>query len=497
MIHTTILRGGQLIDPAQGLNKFTDLVIRDGVIAAIGDTEAGANDEIIDVSGSIVTPGWVDIHVHAYGDLGFAYPDYIGIYQGVTTFCEAGGPGFGSFPEFKALMTDATVTDLYCGLYVRPMGIVSSAYIEGNVRTLGSWDIAEWLDIVEENRDLIRYLKLGAFGDHDMGPLRMGKGVAEVLELPTYTHIGEFQVEPRKDTTGPAFDVAEQGDMITHVYHGNPGTILDDSGKIRQEVIAAKNRGVLFDIGMGSTNFSFDIAEKAIAQDLLPHTISSDLQQFNVLGPVHSFANVMTIFMKLGFTIEEIIERITIAPARALSIDDRAGSLHIGRAADVSVMKIEDGEFTLDDCMQQTRSAEQRIVPVMAFKKGVRYDCDETLARDERNWLPMIDEGTIPQRAEDLDSAQLTFLDSLLPELASLKWDETTVDLEVATRVQRCFYQTQKTHGLSLADALTATYKCFLEEPFTYQIGLFLTRLQRDFALERIKQVAGGRKAAA
>ncbi|MFT5133970.1 MAG: dihydroorotase, partial [Gammaproteobacteria bacterium] len=420
MSQTIILRGGQIIDPSQGINKFADLVITDGKIAAIGDVEASADAEIIDVTGLIVTPGWVDLHVHAYGDLGFAYPDYIGIYQGVTTFCEAGGPGFGTFPEFKALMTDATITDLYCGVYVRPMGIVSSAYIEGNVRTLGAWDIGAWLDIVNENRDAIRYLKLGAFGEHDSGPLRMGKGAAEVLELPTYTHIGEFQVAPTRDTTKPAFELAERGDMITHLYHGNPGTVFNDAGKVRAEVLAAEKRGVLFDIGMGSTNFSFDIAEKAIAEGLLPHIISSDLQQFNVLGPVHSFANVMTCFLALGFDLEQIIERITIAPARALRIDDHAGSLAVGMPADVSVMTFEDGDFELDDCMQQTRKIDRQIVPVMAFKRGVRYDCDVTLARDERNWLPMIDEDIIPQRAATLEDEQKAFLNALAADLSRL-----------------------------------------------------------------------------
>ena len=497
MSQSTILRGGRIIDPSQGLDKFTDLTITDGKVAAIGDAESSADADVVDVSGLIVTPGWIDIHVHAYGDLGFAYPDYIGIYGGVTTFVDAGGPGFGSFPEFKALMTDATVTDLYCGPYVRPMGIVSSSYIEGDVRTLGAWDIAAWLDIVNEDRDVFAYLKLGAFGDHDWGPLRLGKGAAQILELPTYTHIGDFQVAPRRDTTGPAFEVAERGDMITHIYHGNPGTILDEDGKIRREVRAAEKRGVLFDIGMGSTNFSFDIAEKAIAQDLLFHTISSDLQQFNVMHPVYSFTNVLTCILALGIDLEKIIECITIAPARAIGIDDHAGSLAVGRPADVSVMKIEDGDFELEDCEQKTRKSDRQILPVMAFKRGVRYDCDVTLARNERNWLPMIDEDVIPQRAATLVPGQKNFLDALAAELGRFNWDHTTVDLDIATRVQQCFYGTCDKVGLPLADALTATYKCFLEEPFTYQIGLFLTRIERGFALNRIQQVGGGVRAAA
>ena len=165
--------------------------------------------------------------------------------------------------------------------------------------------------------------------------------------------------------------------------------------------------------------------------------------------------------------------------------------------ADVSIMKIEDGDFVLDDCMQQTRNIDRQIVPVMAFKRGVRYDCDVTLARDERNWLPMIDEDVIPQRAETLEPAQLSFLHTLAVELKELSWDETKVDLNAATKVQESFHAIQSKLGLPLADALTATYKCFLEEPFTYQIGLFLTRLEHDFALNRLQQVGGGSRVAA
>ena len=215
------------------------------------------------------------------------------------------------------------------------------------------------------------------------------------------------------------------------------------------------------------------------------------------MHPVKSFANVLTCILALGFELEKIIEYITIAPARAIGIDDHAGSLAVGMPADVTVMKIEDGDFELEDCEQQTRKSDRQILPVMAFKRGVRYDCDVTLARNERNWLPMIDEDVIPQRAATLVPGQKTFLDTLAADLGQLKWDDTKVDLDVAARVQECFHGTCDKVGLPLADALTATYKCFLEEPFTYQIGLFLTRIERGFAIDRIQQVGGGVRAAA
>ena len=490
MGETTVLRGGRVIDPALGINKIADVQIRDGKIAVVGDVADTPDANVIDVSGQVVTPGWVDLHLHAYGDLGFAYPDYITIYQGVTSCVEAGGPGLGTLAEYRALFDDALVADLYCGVYVRPMGIINITWIEGDVRTLGNWDLAAWIDIVEANRDILKYVKMGAFGDHDIGPLRMGKGLAEILELPTYTHIGDYQVKPRRDTTKPAFEVAERGDMITHIYHDNPGRIFGDDGKLRPEVRAAQQRGVLFDIGFGQTNFAFDIAERGMAEGIMAHTISSDLQQYNVLGPVFSFANTMSCMLAVGMSLEDVIEACTIAPARALSIDDRAGSLAVGMPADVTVCDVENGDFEYVDCFQQTRTGQQQIVPVMALKNGKRYDSDLELARDERNWLPIVREDAAPDAAANLDPQQKAFLRALIPPLNNTDWDPAKVDLDVATHVQNLFRRVQAEQGLPLKDALLATYQCFWDEPFTHQIGLFMTRLDRDFAVKRFHEVA-------
>jgi dihydroorotase len=496
MAQTTILRGARVIDPAQGIDKITDVEMTDGKIAAIGDIPDRDGAEVLNLAGSIVSAGWVDLHVHAYGNLGFAHPDYIGIHQGVTSFCEAGGPGLDSFSEYKALMTDATVTDLYCGVYLRGLGIISGAYAEGEIRTLGSIDIPAWIDVVNENRDVLKYMKLGAFGYNDWGVLRMGKGVAEILELPTYTHIGEIYEDPVVDTAGPAFGCAEAGDMVTHIYHRNAGSIFTDDGKIRAEVRAAEKRGVLFDIGFGATNFSFDVAERAMANGIYPHTISSDLQQYNVEGPCFSFANVMSCFLPLGMSLTEIVERITIAPAKWLKIDHRAGSLKVGMPADVTVFELEQGEFEIVDCFSETRKSDQQFKPLMVFKDGVRYECDVEMARDERNWLPIIDEEQVPNAAAGINAAQKKFLQALVPALKKFAWDRDVYNLDLAIAIQNVFHATQREQGISLKDALTGTYQCFLEEPFTYQIGLFLSAIDQSFVLERLDEITALKAAA-
>ena len=142
-----ILQNAHVIDPAQAVDRVTDIVIENGRIADPGVAYDPASADILDLSGLYLSPGLVDIHVHAFGTLGFADPDSIGIRQGVTTFVEAGGPGIGTFEEYLALMTGRTETDLYVGPYFRPMGIIGLNYIEGNVRSLMDFPLAQWMDL--------------------------------------------------------------------------------------------------------------------------------------------------------------------------------------------------------------------------------------------------------------------------------------------------------------------------------------------------------------
>jgi dihydroorotase len=199
----------------------------------------------------------------------------------------------------------------------------------------------------------------------------------------------------------------------------------------------------------------------------------------------------MSIFLTLGFSLPEIIERVTINPARALSLDNKAGSLRRGLPADVTVLRIEDGEFAFADCAGKTRAGRQRIKPVITFKGGQRYDVDLEWAQEEKNWLMQISEDNIPAEASLLDSRQKDFLERLALALESFDWSPTPIDLRSAEEISDRFHNTRDSVGIPLKDALLAVYKCFLEEPFTYQVGLFLFRLQKPFAIERMRAVAG------
>jgi dihydroorotase len=495
-----VLKGAHVIDSEQGIDRVADVHVADGKIAFVGTSDTAPGAKIVDVSGHYLSAGWVDIHVHAYGTLGFANPDTVGVYQGVTSFIDAGGPGIGVLDQFMELLGDLE-TSLYAGAFIRPMGLLGLNFIEGNVRTLGEVPITKWLDFAKEHHDMLRYIKCNAIGDYGPGTLKLTKGLAEILGLPLYMHIGEFQMQNPEHLLAPeAFRIAEAGDMITHLYHGNLGQVIDDTGKVLPVVREAERRGVIFDLGFGGYNFSWDVAEKAFAQDLVPHTISSDLQQFNVVRPVKSLANVMSAVVRLGMSMKDVVDRVTCAPAKAVHLEDRAGSLKPGLPADITVFRVESGEYDISDCYTKVRRADQRIVPLITFKNGKRFDADLSMAQEESNWFLQIAEDHVPAAASRLSERQRSFLDGLAAVLATTSWELASaerLDIDKALELQEMFHQVRAKHGLALKEALRAVYGSFLDQNFTMQVGLLLLRLEQPFALARLRDVSGQRPMAA
>ena len=488
------MRGAHVIDRAQGIDKVVDVAIDQGKIRSIGG-EAPPGAEVIDVSGCYLSPGWIDIHVHVYGTLGFADPDSIGVYQGVTSMVEAGGPGIDTLDEFAALTDGRMTTRLYVGPYaMRPIGLVSLNFIEGDdVRTLTHVPIVKWMDYMKEQGDRLRYMKIGAYGGFGVGAQRMAKGLAETVGRPLYIHIGEQQLQPGTDDANEIFGIAGKGDIITHLFHSNKYGVLGDDGRILPQVRDAARRGVLFDVGFGGYNFSWSVAEKVMAQGLVPEIISSDLQQFNVLGPVYSLAHVMGACMRLGMSVQDVVERVTANPARALLLEDRAGALRPGMPADITVFEVEEGEYEIKDTRGRARTAQHRIVPRMAFKDGARFDCDLQRAHDERNWLIQIAEDEAPEAMSRLTGHQRAFLGALADKLSRIDW--TAADLEhfnlaKALVLHDAFRQVVSETGTPLKTALNAFFDCFLNHPFTMQVGIFLIRLPRRKVLARLKEAA-------
>ena len=283
--------------------------------------------------------------------------------------------------------------------------------------------------------------------------------------------------------------------MITHIYHGNLGQILDDDGKVLPVVRDAERRGVLFDLGFGSYNFAWSVAEKSFAQGIIPHTISSDLQQFNVIRPVKSLANVLTAMLRVGLSLQEVMARVTANPARALSLTDRAGSLKPGLPADITIFRVESGAFEISDCYKQVRTADRQIVPVIAFKAGKRFDCDLGLGQDESNWFLQFAEDHVPRgggwplwsAARIPRHSGHSFVSPPIGKCRKTNISTSTKRLKCRSCSTRFVASTASPCGTPCSPPTTVSSitgsRC--------RSALLLVRLDKSFAVERLRQVAG------
>jgi dihydroorotase len=199
-------------------------------------------------------------------------------------------------------------------------------------------------------------------------PLERALAVAERVNKPLMVHIGS---EARMRV--PLAAVLERlrpGDVITHCYHGKDGNILDGDGRVRQAIWDARERGVLLDVAHGAGSFAWDTVRRALDQGLLPDVISSDLHTYSLLRSAVDLPTTMTKFLHLGMPLVDVIRATTVAPATWMGLDGRIGHLGTGAAADVTLLRMEEGAFALYDCEGGVETANQRLAPVMAIKRG-------------------------------------------------------------------------------------------------------------------------------
>jgi len=486
MNKTLLLKGGRVIDIAQNLDSIADVAIVDGKISAIGEKLEGlAGAEVLDLRGKIVCPGFFDFHVHAYGGIAFADPDSIGVNLGTTSMIDAGGAGAYSWDEFEALIVGQTKTDVYLWLLMGAAGIYGFQDAWRSVRSLIDIPINRLLDIVEENRKVIVGLKMAEFAALGLGPMKIAKGLANVLELPLYLHIGDLFETPTETYTPQTLDLLEAGDYVTHCYTPCPGNLIGRDGKVLPEALGALERGVRFDLAFGGFNFSFDVAERLMDQGIVPSTISTDLQQINVTGPVYSLTHVMSAMMAIGMSFNDVLSRVTINPAQHLGLTHKTGSLRIGMPADVTVVDIQNGDFVFDDTTGKSRCGKHLIVPVVTIKAGEIIYPNRELAEAESNWSMegSIAYDEIPQNANLLDGEQRVFLGRLAPVFRELaRWEGVSL--------HEAFHHTRQQTGIDLRRGAEAVFHSFMSSRFTPPVGFFLALQDRDFVLARLGKVA-------
>ena len=372
-MYDLLIKNGVVIDPSQGLHEKRDIAITKGKIESMEkDISSDKAREIIDAAEHIVTPGLIDIHVHVYPGVSHygIDADTHALAHGVTTVMDAGSSGADTFEGFRRYVVNVSDTRIVAFLNISTMGMISPRV--GELEDLRFADVEKAVEVIERNRDIIQGVKVrmsrNIVGDNGIQPLLLAKRAAEAVKMPIMVHVG--------NTPMPLADILEEmrrGDILTHCFHGSENGILDNQGNILDAVSEAVKKGVNLDVGHGRGSFSFNVAEKALAQGVSPQTISSDLHHYNVFGPVYNLATTVSKFLYLGLSLNEALSKVTLTPAKLLGIDEELGNLRKGSIADVSIFKLKKGNFSFLDTVGKTVVGNRLLKPAAVVKGGKVY----------------------------------------------------------------------------------------------------------------------------
>ena len=378
-----LIRNANVMDPSQGLSGRRDIGIRYGLIESI---EAGIAPEraqrVMDVDGKLVTPGLIDLHCHTY-----PYGSAIGIpadelvaHQCTTTVVSAGDAGANNFAAFRRFIVPASRTRQFAFVHIAVAGLAGFPVPELFNIEYAQPDAAA--RAVAENADMVLGVKVrmseNVIARHGLEPLRRAIAACARSGVPAKVmcHIGGVA---DRELMSQILDLLRPGDILTHCFSGAPnnaglGTNIVQDGKLLPAALAAKRRGVVFDIGHGGGSFDYTIAEAAIAQGCPPDTISSDVHVFSGNSPGMPYLPwVMSKMIGLGFSLPEVVGMATAAPARVISRIPKHGTLQIGAPADLSIMEIVEGAVSFVDTRNNKREGKMHLRPSGTVVAGVAF----------------------------------------------------------------------------------------------------------------------------
>jgi dihydroorotase len=371
-----ILRGGHVIDPRNNISAVRDVAIAGGKIVAIAPKIDAAAATTVDASGLFVTPGLVDIHAHVYAGTGEArsyagdlsvYPDVVAPRAGVTTIVDVGGSGWRNFEDFKQRIIDRAATRVLAFLNIVGHGMRGGKFEQD----LQDMAVQPTADMARRYPGLVVGVKTAHFSGPEWAPVERAVEAGTIAAIPVMVDFGSRRAErPLSELVTVKL---RPGDIYTHVYSGFRGE-QDPSGKVNPALWAARTRGVLFDVGHGGTSFSWDVAVPAIKEGFLPDTISTDIHVTSMSVGMKDLPNVMSKFLALGLSFDDVIRRTTVNAARAIR-QDALGHLSIGAGADVAVWRIEKGNYGFVDGPGVRMNATRKVVCELTLRDGrIVYD---------------------------------------------------------------------------------------------------------------------------
>ena len=367
-----LLRNGQLIDPKNSINGKMDIAVLDGKVAKVAASiPSNQAKKIIDVTGLIVTPGLIDIHTHVFvggkpetfadGFLSVS-PDDFTLKSGVTTVVDAGTSGWRNFPVFKEHVIDKSRTRVLAFLNIAGNGMTGSP-TEQDVNDMDAYMTSL---VVKKNPEIIVGVKIGHYEGADWAPFDRAIDAAAKSNTPLFVecHLPQFSLEDQLKKMRP-------GDIITHSFEkiDERVPVIDEQGKLRSFVIDAQKRGVLFDLGHGGAGFWFSVAVPAMKQGLAPNSFGSDLHRFSMNAGMKDMMNIMSKYMAMGMSLQEVVERATWNAAKAIHRND-LGSLTEGNVADIAVFRIREGNFGYTDAGGNVINGTKKLEAELTVRNG-------------------------------------------------------------------------------------------------------------------------------
>jgi dihydroorotase len=378
-----LIKGGDVLDPSQRLRAVRDIGIRNGVIEAVqADIPAERALKVINASGRLVTPGLVDLHAHT-----FPYGSAIGIpadelvpFQGTTTAVSAGDAGANNFAGYRRFIVASTRTRLYAFVHIANMGL--AGFPVGELYNIDFAQIEPAARTVAENADIALGIKVrmseNVIAQHGIEPLKRAIKACEMsgTGAKIMCHIGGVETP---QLMSQILDLLRPRDILTHCYSGAPNiagtfTNIVQDGKLLPAALEAKKRGVHFDVGHGGGSFDYTVAEAAIAQGALPDSISSDMHVFSGNTPGMPFLTwVMSKFLNMGFSIDEVVTMATANPARAINRLPKLGTLQVGAPGDVTMLEVVEGPVEFVDTRNNKRTGKVYMKPVQTVAAGIAF----------------------------------------------------------------------------------------------------------------------------
>jgi dihydroorotase len=378
-----VIKGGEVLDPSQSLRAKRDIGIRFGAIEALAaDIPADKGLKVLSAAGKLVTPGLIDLHAHV-----FPYGSAIGIpadelvpFQATTTLVSAGDAGANNIAAFRRAIVGQTRARLYAFVHIANIGLAGFPVPELYNIDFAQTDAAA--KAVAENADLVLGIKVrmseNVIAKHGLEPLKRAIQACVIAGTgaKVMCHIGGVETP---ELMSQILDLLRAGDVLTHSYSGAPNiagkfTNIVQDGRLLPAALAAKQRGVIFDVGHGGGSFDYTVAEVALPAGAGPDTISSDIHVFSGNSPGMPYLTwVMSKFLNMGLTLEQVVAMATVNPAKVINRAPKLGTLQVGAPADVSLLEVVEGPVEFVDTRNNKRQGKVHLKPSGVVMAGVPY----------------------------------------------------------------------------------------------------------------------------